>query len=168
MTLGKTRNGALGLAPPLSYNQTATTNLTEICSHDPPKGGENDGSIGGHLMKTRNAQRTIESEQRLMDYPCVCGKSFKSERGMKIHRTKMRCLDLSMRQQQRPVQTDKTLENQGQLKTTVPRKTKLLFQTMSSLSSLTPSGNESNSHLQLQTSSGKSLKAKLSADLTSL
>ncbi|GFR76622.1 reverse transcriptase [Elysia marginata] len=47
-----------------------------------------------------------------MDYPCICGRRFASERGMKIHRTQMGCLNKSF-QQQRTALADKTLENQS-------------------------------------------------------
>ncbi|GFS07705.1 reverse transcriptase [Elysia marginata] len=47
-----------------------------------------------------------------MDYPCICGRRFASERGMKIHRTKMGCLNKSF-QQQRTALADKTSENQS-------------------------------------------------------
>ncbi|GFR81280.1 reverse transcriptase, partial [Elysia marginata] len=47
-----------------------------------------------------------------MDYPCICGRRFASERGMKTHRTKMGCLNKSF-QQQRTALADKTSENQS-------------------------------------------------------
>ena len=50
-----------------------------------------------------------------MDYQCVCGRRFTTERGMKIHRTKMGCLNASTNQQQRTAQAGKTLENQSQV-----------------------------------------------------
>ncbi|GFO47353.1 reverse transcriptase [Plakobranchus ocellatus] len=28
-----------------------------------------------------------------MDYTCICGRRFSTEKGMKIHKTKMKCLD---------------------------------------------------------------------------
>ncbi|KAK3798623.1 hypothetical protein RRG08_005034 [Elysia crispata] len=71
------------------------------------KGGENDGSIGDKSITPENAQRTTRSEQRSnleMDYQCVCGRRFTTERGMKIHRTKMGCLNASTNQQQRTAQ----------------------------------------------------------------
>ncbi|GFS09621.1 reverse transcriptase [Elysia marginata] len=90
--------------------------VQEICSHDPPKGGENDGSIGDNSMLTRTAQRTMRLRTLNvgleMDYPCICGRRFASERGMKIHRTKMGCLNKSF-QQQRTALADKTSENQS-------------------------------------------------------
>ena len=50
-----------------------------------------------------------------MDYLCVCGRRFTTERGMKIHRTKMGCLNASTIQQQRTAQAGKTSENQSQV-----------------------------------------------------
>ena len=50
-----------------------------------------------------------------MDYPCACGRRFTTERGMKIHRTKMGCLNASTNQQQRTAQAGKTSENQSQV-----------------------------------------------------
>ena len=49
-----------------------------------------------------------------MDYQCVCGRRFTTERGMKIHRTKMGCLNAS-NQQQLTAQAGKTSENQSQV-----------------------------------------------------
>ncbi|GFR89238.1 reverse transcriptase [Elysia marginata] len=48
------------------------------------------------------------------DYPCICGRRFASERGMKIHSTKKRCLNESF-QQQRTALVDKTSENQSRV-----------------------------------------------------
>ena len=119
MTLGKTRIEASWASNPLvSKNKIATRHNKERCSHDPPKGGENDGSIGDKSITTENAQRTTRLEQRSnleMDYQCVCGKRFTTERGMKIHRTKMGCLNASTNQQQRTAQAGKTSENQSQV-----------------------------------------------------
>ncbi|GFO40952.1 reverse transcriptase [Plakobranchus ocellatus] len=42
-----------------------------------------------------------------MDYSCICGRRFATERGMKIHRTKIGCLSMSS-QQQRTAIADKT------------------------------------------------------------
>ncbi|GFO47902.1 reverse transcriptase [Plakobranchus ocellatus] len=50
-----------------------------------------------------------------MDYSCICGRRFTTDRGMKIHRTEMGCLSMPSQQQRTDV-TDKTLENQSQLK----------------------------------------------------
>ena len=49
-----------------------------------------------------------------MDYQCVCSRRFTTEKGMKIHRTKMSCLNASTNQQQRTAQAGKTSENQSQ------------------------------------------------------
>ena len=38
------------------------------------------------------------------DYPCICGRRFTTERGVKIHRTKKGCLNASTIQQQRTAQ----------------------------------------------------------------
>ena len=50
-----------------------------------------------------------------MDYPCVYGRRFTTETGMKIHRTKMGCLNASTNQQNRIAQAGKTSENQSQV-----------------------------------------------------
>ena len=50
-----------------------------------------------------------------IDYQCVCGRRFTTERRMKIHRTKIGCLNASANQQQRTAQADKTSENQSQV-----------------------------------------------------
>ncbi|GFO08995.1 reverse transcriptase [Plakobranchus ocellatus] len=87
------------------------------CSRDPPKGEENDGSIGDNSRLTGTAPRTTRTRTTNvgleMDYSCICGGRFVTERGMKIHRTKMGCLSMSS-QQQRTAIADKTLENQSQ------------------------------------------------------
>ncbi|GFO39082.1 reverse transcriptase [Plakobranchus ocellatus] len=69
-------------------------------------------------MLTETAPRTTRTRTTNvgleMDYSCICGRRFATERGMKIHRTKMGCLSLSS-QQQRSAIADKTLENQSQV-----------------------------------------------------
>ena len=50
-----------------------------------------------------------------MAHTCVCGKKFKSGRGMKIHRTKMGCLSSLSSQEQRSDASDKTLDDQSQV-----------------------------------------------------
>ncbi|GFR65403.1 reverse transcriptase [Elysia marginata] len=67
-------------------------------------------------MLTGTAQRTTRLRTPNvgleMDYLCICGRRFASERGMKIHRTKMGCLNKSF-QQQRTALADNTSENQS-------------------------------------------------------
>ena len=58
-------------------------------------------------------------------------------RGMKIHRTKMGCLNASTNQQQRTAQAGKTSENQSQVHTAVLRKSTLRSLTKNSDSSST-------------------------------
>ncbi|GFN80460.1 reverse transcriptase [Plakobranchus ocellatus] len=69
-------------------------------------------------MLTETAPRTTRTRTTNvgleMDYSCICGRRFATERGMKIHRTKMGCLNMSS-QQQRTAIADKTLENQSQV-----------------------------------------------------
>ena len=119
MTLGKTRIKASRASNTLvSKKYIATRHNKERCPHDPLKGGENDGSISDKAITTENAQRTTRSEQQSnleMDYQCVCGRRFTTKRGMKIHRTKMGCLNASTNQQQRTAQAGKTPENQSQV-----------------------------------------------------
>ena len=117
VTLEKTRLEASRASNPLASKSNATKTNNEICSRDPPKGGKNDGSIGDTLITTGNAQRTTRSGQRTnldKDYPCICGRRFTTERGVKIHRTKKGCLNASAIQQQRTAQADQTPENQSQ------------------------------------------------------
>ncbi|GFO39076.1 reverse transcriptase [Plakobranchus ocellatus] len=72
-------------------------------------------------MLTETAPRTTRTRTTNvgleMDYSCICGRRFATERGMKIHKTKMGCVSMSS-QQQRTAIADKTLEN---LKTNVIR-----------------------------------------------
>ena len=71
-----------------------------------------------HRKGERMMDQSITTEQRSnleMDYQCVCGRRFTTERGMKIHRNKMGCLIASTNQQQRTSQVGKTSENQSQI-----------------------------------------------------
>ncbi|GFO35004.1 major egg antigen [Plakobranchus ocellatus] len=69
-------------------------------------------------MLTETAPRTTRTRTTNvgleMNYSCICGRRFATERGMEIHRTKMECLSMSS-QQQRTAIADKTLENQSQV-----------------------------------------------------
>ncbi|GFR76296.1 reverse transcriptase [Elysia marginata] len=69
-------------------------------------------------MLTRTAQRTMRSRTLNVgletDYPCLCGRRFASERGMKIRSSKMGCL-IKLFQQQRNALADKTSENQSRV-----------------------------------------------------
>ncbi|GFN80711.1 reverse transcriptase [Plakobranchus ocellatus] len=56
---------------------------------------------------TRTRTKNVGFE---MDYSCICGKRFATERGM----NKMGCLSMSS-QQQRTAVADRTLENQSQV-----------------------------------------------------
>ncbi|GFN88309.1 hemicentin-1 [Plakobranchus ocellatus] len=100
----------------------------EKCSRDRPKGGENDGSIGDYSMLTETAPRTTRT-MTTMDYSCICGRRFATERGMKIHTSKMGCLSMSS-QQQRTAIAGKTLENQSQVQNHSAKETKLRTETM--------------------------------------
>ena len=55
------------------------------------------------------------TQQYEMDFQCVCGRRFTTERVIKIHRTKMGCLNASTIKQQRIAQAGKTSENQSQV-----------------------------------------------------
>ncbi|GFN99830.1 polyprotein [Plakobranchus ocellatus] len=69
-------------------------------------------------MLTETAPRTTRTKTTNvgleMDYSCICGRRFATERGMKIHRTKMGCVSMSS-QQQRTAIADKTMENQSKV-----------------------------------------------------
>ncbi|GFN77585.1 reverse transcriptase [Plakobranchus ocellatus] len=69
-------------------------------------------------MLTETAPRTTRTRTTNvgleMDYSCICGRRFATERGMKILRTKMGCLSMSS-EQQRTAIADKMLENQSQV-----------------------------------------------------
>ncbi|GFR76619.1 reverse transcriptase [Elysia marginata] len=100
-------------------------------------------------MKLRTLNVGLE-----MDYPCICGRRFASERVMKIHRTKMGCLNKSF-QQQRTALADKTLENQSRAQNHSAK-----LRTKNYDSSSTLSVKRSISQQQLQWSSGKIWTAK--------
>ncbi|GFN87511.1 reverse transcriptase [Plakobranchus ocellatus] len=83
-----------------------------------------DGSIGDNSMLTGTAPRTTRTRTPNvgleMDYTCICNRRFATERGMKIHRTKMGCISMSS-QQQRTAVADKTWKTKARFKTTVQR-----------------------------------------------
>ena len=64
VTLGKTTLEASRASNGLVFKSNATKTNYKVCSHDPPKEEENDGSIGNLLITTGNAQRTTISGQR--------------------------------------------------------------------------------------------------------
>ncbi|GFN76685.1 reverse transcriptase [Plakobranchus ocellatus] len=79
----------------------------ERCSHDPPK--------TERIMDQPVPLRLRLGTRKGLRYPCICGRRFSTEKGMKIHRIQMKYLDNSKNRQQRSAQADKTLENQGQV-----------------------------------------------------
>ena len=96
-----------GLATPRLLKLSASRTCKEKCSHDPPKENQNDGSIGDNSLTTGNAQRITRSDQHNiseMDYPHVYGRRFITDRKIKMHRTKMGCLNISANQQQHTAQ----------------------------------------------------------------
>ncbi|GFR94756.1 reverse transcriptase [Elysia marginata] len=113
-------------------------------------------------MLTGTAQRTMRLRTLNvgleMDYPCICGRRFASERGMKIHRTKMGCLNKSF-QQQRTALADKTSENQIRAQNHSAKEIQAEDQEKYDSSS-TLSVKRSISQQQLQWSSGKIWTAK--------
>ena len=62
-----------------------------------------------------------------MDFQCVCGRRLTTERAMKIHRTKMGCLNSSTNQQQRTAQAGKRRKNKARFKTTAHQCQKINF-----------------------------------------
>ena len=95
LTLGKTRTGQSGLAAltvPPSGTITATKTTKKKCPQGSGgNGGENDEPTGDSTEQTTSATTTDYD----LDYgggcQCVCGKTFKTPKGMKIHRTKKGC-----------------------------------------------------------------------------
>ena len=86
-----------------------------MCPQDSPKWGENDESTGAFKELTRTVTRTTNLEQRTgMAYPCICGRAFSTQKGMKIHKTKKGCVGLLSDDKQRTVITGKTLEDLSQ------------------------------------------------------
>ena len=101
-----------GLAAQDPLHQATNPNK-EKCPQDSPKGRENDESIGVTTETTMTAPRTYEPEQRV-DFPCVCGRRFSTQKGMKIHRTKKGCANETLNVRQRSTSVDKTLGFQSQ------------------------------------------------------
>ena len=88
--------GCLGLASrgtfPCSH---ATSTTKELCPQSSyRKGGENDELINGLQDDEPAFPRNPDEGLPVL---CLCGKSFKRVRGMKVHRTKMGCLPASVR-----------------------------------------------------------------------
>ena len=104
-TLGKTRKGVLEASTPLypAYGKTiATTQRKVKCPQGScRKGGEDDEPIGD-LRNTTLAQSTDYEFDNKGGCQCVCGKTFGTSRGMKIHRTKMGCLSMTLAQRSTP------------------------------------------------------------------
>ncbi|GFN89042.1 ribonuclease hi [Plakobranchus ocellatus] len=92
------------------------------------KGGENNGSTGVSSITTTNVLRTTRCEQWTADYLCNCRRRISIEKGMKIHRTKMKCVDNSKDQQQGSAQSDRCWKTKARYKTTALRKSTLLIQ----------------------------------------
>ena len=117
-TPGKTGDAGKDQMVPLGWQpwfhtKNATKPNKERCPQDSPKGGENDESIGAFTESETLVQGTHESDQRV-DFPCVCGRTFSTQRGMKIHRTKKGCASRPVPETQRTAQAGETSEIQSQ------------------------------------------------------
>ena len=112
-TLGKTR-WIQRASTPEPITTFATKSHKEKCPQDSPKGRENDESTNDPQMTATNVERTRNLEMRL-EHPCLCGRKFATQRGMKIHRTKMGCaVSIPKTQEQCSAEADKTSDSQSQ------------------------------------------------------
>ena len=102
---GKDQNSDTWVSTPRVDFASATTDQERKCPLDPPKGGENEGSAGDQMVTIRTDQRTTSIAQ---EYLCCCGRGFATERGMKIHRTKMGCLKSMTPSNQRTESSDES------------------------------------------------------------
>ena len=75
---------------------------------------------GGWWIQTERTTTNTEQKKRITikenrtDFSCVCDRKFSSQKGFKIHRTKIGCASQIATQEQRSVNGDKTSENQSQ------------------------------------------------------
>ena len=78
-------------------------------------GGENDEPTGVSIRTTTSAISTDYDLDNEVGCSCVCGRTFKTEKGMKIHRTKMGCLRPNPEQRSASQGEGKTSDPSGQV-----------------------------------------------------
>ena len=84
--------------------EQAGKKLIRECPQASPKGREDEEANLVSLVSDRTVSRTSRTE----GVACSCGRLFATERGMKIHRTKMGCLRDSAREEQRIVEASQS------------------------------------------------------------
>ena len=128
MTTGKTvgslerqqNRGLIGSAPQLtalsvvemSTPNPATDDQKRIYPQGSPRGGEDELPVRTDFLIATNdyAQRTNETT-------CICGKTCKNQRGLKIHQGKMKCTGRSEQTRRIGVPPSQTEEEQGPVST---------------------------------------------------
>lgn len=73
-----------------------------------PRGGEDE-----HPKRTDSTVMTHDKGITTTTIQCICGKSCKNERGLKIHQGRMRCVTAAMTTQRTEVTSGKTQEEPG-------------------------------------------------------
>lgn len=92
----------------------STSTLKETCLQESPKGEENEDSTGALTYTTRTVERTTRRNTPV-GHPCSCCRSCITVKGMKIHRTKMRCGADHCVAQERTELSDKTSEDSSKV-----------------------------------------------------
>ncbi|KAK7919075.1 hypothetical protein WMY93_010359 [Mugilogobius chulae] len=73
-----------------------------------PRGGEDE-----HPIRTDTTASDHGNEQTDSSKKCVCGKTCKNQRGLKIHQARMKCLEVEIPAQRTGVQPGETQEEPG-------------------------------------------------------
>ncbi len=111
---GRRQSGQDGIAPRnvISVRRYPKYKLRIFTQENTPRGYREGGE--NEVPNRTDIQETESTDQRIMSSKCVCGKTCKNLRGLKIHQCRMKCL-MGGRQEQRTGQDpDQTQEKQGQ------------------------------------------------------
>ena len=88
----------------------AGTEIQRECSWASPKGGEDDEATPFDNLVTDRTGNGFSNTRIADSVFCVCGREFTSQRGMKIHRTRIGCLQTVSSERQRSIGVHETSE----------------------------------------------------------